>query len=167
MSDKNKTYVHPNYNHGYARYDLDIDDIVKGLKEQGYNLGDDINDDDIGDIGGSLDESYRLEVLSTNGTRCNTTSFNTILYPRLYKNNVDITNDIPASCFKWIRISGSSEVAKKEDAEWNLRFASGSKECPITREDIKRGCLFRCLFTISSSEDLAYVRQAYQAYIKN
>lgn len=161
----NKKYVHPFYNHGYARYDLAIEDIIQGLKEAGYDLDGDASDDI--DDGDSLDETLRMEMLSTNGTRCNTTGFNTVLYPRLYKNNIDITDDIPASNFKWIRISGNSETAKKEDAEWNLRFASGTKECPITKDDIKRRCVFRCLYTKERNEDLEYVRQAYKTYIDN
>ena len=35
--------VHPYYNHAYARYDLDIEDIILGLKKAGYILDDDSN----------------------------------------------------------------------------------------------------------------------------
>ena len=84
MSDK-KT-IHPYYDHAYGRYDLNIDDIILKLKEAGYLLDDTEDSDDDFD---TLDPSLRLEVLSTRGTRCNTTGFNTILYTRLYKNNID------------------------------------------------------------------------------
>ena len=158
--------VHPYYNHAYARYDLDIEDIILGLKKAGYILDDDSNvdiDEDFNDLDGSL----RLEILSTRGTRCNTTSFNTVLYPRLYKNDVDITDTVPASNFKWQRVSGNSEVARLEDAEWNLRYAAGSKECYITKEDIKRNSTFTCLYIEYEYQDVAYVNTAYNAYIKN
>ena len=70
--------VHPYYNHAYARYDLDIEDIIIGLKKAGYILDDDDDSNlDIGEDFDDLDGSLRLEILSTRGTRCNTTSFNT------------------------------------------------------------------------------------------
>ena len=162
MSDK-KT-IHPYYDHAYGRYDLNIDDIILKLKEAGYLLDDTEDSDDDFD---TLDPSLRLEVLSTRGTRCNTTGFNTILYPRLYKNNIDITDSVAPSNFKWQRISGNSEVARLEDAEWNLRYAAGSKECYITKEDIKRNSTFTCLYIEYNYQDISYVNSAYKAYIEN
>lgn len=185
MSDEEKNLVHPYYNHNYARYDLEIDEIIAGLKRAGYSLDgsgggpgtgstpDNNNNQNTGTDSSSkdpitgMDPAYRLEVLSTRSTRCNSTSFNTILYPVLYKNNEDITDTIPATNFKWQRISGNSEVAKLEDAEWNLRYAAGSKECYITKEDIKRNSMFVCKYVEFEDEDEAYVNAAYQAYIKN
>ena len=187
MSNDGKNLVHPYYNHNYARYDLEIDDIIAGLKRAGYSLDgtgsnpgsspgsnpddndseDNKNETDNRDPITGMDPAYRLEVLSTRSTRCNSTSFNTILYPVLYKNNEDITDTVPASNFKWQRISGNSEVAKLEDAEWNLRWAAGAKECYITKEDIKRNCMFVCKYVEFEDEDEAYVNAAYQAYIEN
>lgn len=184
MSDEEKNLVHPYYNHNYARYDLEIDEIIAGLKRAGYSLDGDGSGggSSIGGGNGSssgsssdsnkdpvtgMDPAYRLEVLSTRSTRCNSTSFNTVLYPVLYKNNEDITDTIPATNFKWQRISGNNEVAKLEDAEWNLRYAAGAKECYITKEDIKRNCMFVCKYVEFEDEDEAYVNAAYQAYIQN
>lgn len=157
--------VHPYYNHAYARYDLDINEVIEGLKKAGYMLDDDM--DDSWDDENTLDPSYKLEMLSTRGTRCNTTGFSTVLYIRLYKNGEDITDSIPATNFKWKRVSGNSEVSKLEDAEWNLRFAGGSKECPITKEDVRRNSMFTCSYVEFEDQDVAYVNAAYQAYIKN
>lgn len=170
MADDN--LIHPYYNHNYARYDLDINDVIAGLKKAGYNL------DGEGGVGGSgdddneggldnLDSTLRLEVLSTRGTRCNTTAFNTILYPRLYKNNIDITDSIPPTNFKWRRVSGNSEASRLEDAEWNLRYAAGSKECYITKEDVKRNSTFTCTYVEFEDQDAEYVIAAYKAYINN
>ena len=157
--------IHPYYNHGYARYDIDINDVIAGLKKAGYILDDSDNDTD--NNFDNLDSSLRLEVLSTRGTRCNSTGFNTILYPRLYKNNIDITDEVPVSNFKWRRVSGNSEVARLEDAEWNLRYANGSKECYVTKDDIKRNSTFTCLYVEYEYQDVAYVNTAYKAYINN
>ena len=77
MADKDINLVHPYYNHNYARYDLDIYEIIDGLKKAGYMLDDNIDDE----FDETMDSSLRLEVLSTRGTRCNSTSFNTVLYP--------------------------------------------------------------------------------------
>ena len=165
MADKDNL-VHPYYNHAYSRYDLDINDIILGLKKAGYILDDDDYEEGE-DFIDELDPTLRLEVLSTRGTRCNSTSFNTILYPRLYRNNEDITDSIPASNFKWTRVSGNSEAARLEDAEWNLRYAAGSKECYITKDDIKRNSTFTCKYVEYVDQDIAYVNAAYKAYIKN
>ena len=185
MSDEEKNLVHPYYNHNYARYDLEIDEIIAGLKRAGYSLDGSGGGPGTGNTPGNnndqntstdssskdpitgMDPAYRLEVLSTRSTRCNSTSFSTILYPVLYKNNEDITETVPASNFKWQRISGNSEVARLEDAEWNLRWAAGAKECYITKEDIKRNCMFVCKYVEFEDEDEAYVNAAYQAYIEN
>lgn len=158
--------IHPYYNHGYARYDIDINDVIAGLKEAGYIL-DGSDGDNTGGKLDDLDSTLRLEILSTRGTRCNSTSFNTVLYPRLYKNNVDITDTIPATNFKWQRVSGNSEASRLEDAEWNLRYAAGSKECYITKEDIKRNSTFTCKYVEFEDQDVAYVNAAYKAYINN
>ena len=167
MSDK---LIHPYYNHAYARYDLSIDDVIAGLKDAGYTLdstGSNGNGGSSDDIKDTIDPTLRLEVLSTRGTRCNSTGFSTVLYPRLYKNDVDITDSVPASNFKWQRVSGNSEAARLEDAEWNLRYASGSKECYVTKDDIKRNSTFVCLYVEYEYQDVAYVNTAYNAYIKN
>ena len=85
----------------------------------------------------------------------------------MYKNDVDITDTVPASNFKWQRVSGNSEAARLEDAEWNFRSASGSKECYVTKDDIKRNSTFVCLYVEYDYQDVAYVNTAYNAYIKN
>ena len=170
MSDDN--LIHPYYNHNYARYYLDINDVIAGLKKAGYQLdgssdngsGSDSDNESSLD---NLDSTLRLEVLSTRGTRCNSTAFNTILYPRLYKNNIDITDSIPPTNFKWRRVSGNSEASRLEDAEWNLRYAAGSKECYITKEDVKRNSTFTCTYVEFEDQDAAYVNAAYKAYINN
>lgn len=164
MADKDNI-VHPYYNHNYARYDLNIDDVIAGLKRAGYMLDDDeTGDEEFEDV---MDPSLRLEVLSTRGTVCNNTGFNTVLYPRLYKNNIDVTDSIPPVHFKWQRISGSGEEAQKADAEWNLRYAAGSKECYLTRQDIRQNSTFVCKYVEFEDQDVAYVNAAYRAYIKN
>ena len=163
MADKDINLVHPYYNHNYARYDLDIYEIIDGLKKAGYMLDDNIDDE----FDETMDSSLRLEVLSTRGTRCNSTSFNTVLYPRLYKNNIDITDSVPATNFKWQRVSGNSEASRLEDAEWNLRYAGGSKECYITKEDVKRNSTFTCKYVEYENQDVAYVNSAYKAYVNN
>ena len=85
----------------------------------------------------------------------------------MYKNNIDITDSVAPSNFKWQRISGNSEAARLEDAEWNLRYAAGSKECYITKEDIKRNSTFICLYIEYDYQDISYVNSAYKAYIEN
>lgn len=173
---KKDNLVHPYYNHAYNRYDLSIDDIIKGLQEAGYSLDGSSNNgssdtssepDETPNDDNNLDPSYQIVILSTNGTRCNTTSFYTVLYVKLYKDGKDITDTVPATNFKWQRISGDSPVSKLEDAEWNLRWASGSKECLIFKEDIRKRSVFTCQYIEYEDKDVQYVKSAYDTYIKN
>ena len=64
------------------------------------------------------EQSADSEVLSTRGTRCNTTAFNTILYPRLYKNNIDITDSIDkVSSEIYVRVRGLIEERLNPDRQ--------------------------------------------------
>ena len=164
MTD-DKNLIHPYYNHAYSRYDIDIDDVITGLKKAGYMLDDDDYEGE--DYVDDLDPTLRLEILSTKGTRCTHTGFNTVLYPILFKNNEDITDSVPASNFKWVRISGDDEASRLSDSEWNLRHAAGSKECYITKDDIRNNTTFICKYVELVDQDIAYGNAAYKTYIQN
>lgn len=163
MPDKD-ILIHPYYNDGYERYDLSINEVINGLKEAGYDLdnegsGNWWEDDNLSNI-----LNYRLEILTSNGTIVSNENYSTKLSVKLYINNKDVTDTIPAINFKWSRISGNSESNKLEDAEWNLRFANGAKEILITKEDINRRALFQCQF-VKYNDEVEWVQNAYTSYI--
>ena len=164
-SNINNTFIHPHYDNGKDRYDLSIQDVVEGLKKIGYDLDGEGNgkwwDDD------SLSEivNYRLEILSDNSTIINSDDYSTKLTAKLYLNNKDITSTVPATNFKWTRISGNTESSKLEDAEWNLRFSDGAKEISVTNKDVNKSALFQCQF-VKYNDEVEWVQNAYANYIK-
>lgn len=165
----NDNLVHPYYNNGYARYDLSIEDIIAGLKKAGYNL-DGNSPGTGGNTGGTGDKeendnTYKLQIFFTNGNEKTNENFSTTMYVRLFINNEDVTDSTPPELFKWTRISGNDEVAQAEDAEWNLRFASGCKEILVLASDVLRNCFFTCQYVEYRNEE-EYVQQAYSKYLE-
>jgi hypothetical protein len=66
--------------------------------------------------------------------------------------------------FKWARFSGSSENDQIEDAKWNLKWADGAKEIPITADDVNRNAMFQVQFVTEKEADL-WVNEAYKTYM--
>ena len=166
--ERDKNVVHPVWNNGYQRYDLSIDEIIQKIKDSGYNL-EKIEDDE--DIELDPNDNYVLEIHSEKGTVI-TSFFNEktqqletvdlILKPRVYKNGEDITSKMDMKYFKWIR-SSSDAI---EDAEWNLRHATGIKELYVTHEDVKKRAVFHCAFLTGVSET-NFVSNMYAAYMSS
>lgn len=158
MSDWNVSdnVIHPKWNSGYQRYDLSIDEIIQRIIESGYDLNkiEEEEDTDIDD-----DVTYKLEIHSQNGLVVSP-SLALILSPRVYKNNVDITDKTDMKYFKWVRTSNDIVA----DAEWNLRHAAGIKDLYITHEDVKRRAIFHCAYLTGVSET-NFVSNMYAAYM--
>lgn len=106
---------------------------------------------------------YRAEMLSSNGNIIKDRDFNTILSVVLYENNKDITNTTDEKFFKWTRVSGSSESDQMIDAEWNLRWALGAKQIPVTHEDVNRRAMFQVQY-MSGTDEMLWVKAAYDTY---
>lgn len=85
--------------------------------------------------------AIRTEVISSNGTAFRNDVIDSTLTARVYKGNVDITDTINQSCFKWKRKSNNSE----KDAVWNLKYSTyGSNIINITSEDVDSKAVFSC-----------------------
>ena len=156
MSDWNlpENVVHPVWNNGYQRYDLSIDEIIQKIQESGYDLNKIEDEEDVDE-----NVNYKLEIHSQNGLVVSPT-LSLILKPRVYRNNVDITDYADMKYFKWVRSSNDSVA----DAEWNLRHAAGIKDLYITHEDVKRRAIFHCAYLTGVSET-NFVSNMYAAYM--
>jgi hypothetical protein len=85
--------------------------------------------------------TIRTEVSSSNGTIFRNDVIDSTLTARVYKGNVDITDTINQSCFKWKRKSNNPE----KDAAWNLKYSTyGSNIINITSEDVDSKAVFSC-----------------------
>lgn len=181
--DEGDIILHPNYDSGYTRYDLSIKQIIESINDCNYPIdADNIYVDDDGNKipivdyihlhgggGGKPDapdpsKSYRLEVTSSNGNIISGRDFESILSATLYENNTDVTKKINEKYFKWTRVSGSTTHDQQSDAEWNLRWAQGAKEIPITKNDVKKRALFNCYFVTEDAEEVVWVVDAYEQY---
>lgn len=118
-----------------------------------------------GGTGGSQQtKQYRLEMVSTQGNILKDKDFTTVLKAILYEDNVDITERTDAKYFKWARCSGATEADQIADAQWNLKWAAGAKEIPITTEDVNRNAMFQVQFVTEAQSDL-WIKSAYHTYM--
>ena len=97
-------------------------------------------------------QSYSLYIEAPLGT--NIWGGNIMLNAKLFKNNVDVTEDFDASCFTWTRSSRDQDG----DMYWNSNHNYGAKAITITASDVRINANFQCKFeyeNISAVTDTA------------
>lgn len=89
--------------------------------------------------------TYDLKIISTNGTifRVNQATTTTFI-AKVFKNGVDITDQIPESKFRWRRVSLNPQPAPKDDASWNALYQTGYKQILVTVDDVAAKATFFC-----------------------
>lgn len=83
---------------------------------------------------------YELYIEAPSGT--NIRGGNIQLNAKLFKNNVDVTNEFDASCFIWTRTSRDHDA----DTYWNSNHSQGAKVVTITGNDVRINADFQCKF---------------------
>ena len=159
--DTTKEVVKPDYSDSNKDYSVSLRDVIDGINKSRYKLsGKNVwLPDENGNLvplpdwvgtkpgqGNQPAKQYRVEMISTQGNIIKDKQFNTILKAILYEDNEDVTALKDKKYFKWARFSGSTERDQIADAEWNLKWANGAKEIPITHEDINRNAMFQVKF---------------------
>ena len=86
------------------------------------------------------DIAWKLEIISSNGNIFKNNIIDTVLSARVYKGKKDVTDELPASSFRWKRTSTNSI----RDAKWNDADGIGVKSITITREDVNQRATFTC-----------------------
>ena len=177
--DTTKEVVKPNYSDSNKDYSVSLRDIIDGINKSRYKLsGKNVwLPDENGNLvplpdwvgtkpgqGNQPAKQYRVEMISTQGNIIKDKQFNTILKAILYEDNEDVTALKDKKYFKWARFSGSTERDQIADAEWNLKWANGAKEIPITHEDVNRNAMFQVQF-VTEKEAEIWVKEAYKAYM--
>lgn len=175
--------INPEYNDNNKDYNISLRDVIEGINNSRHKLSGAnvwLPDEDgnllplpdwIGSVpggggGGGAHETkqYKLEMLSSQGNIIKDKNFQTTLRAVLYENNEDVTALKDAKYFKWARFSGATEKDQIADAEWNLKWANGAKEIPITHDDVNRNAMFQVQF-VTEQESQIWVKEAYKAYM--
>lgn len=177
--DTTKEVVKPDYSDSNKDYSVSLRDVIDGINKSRYKLsGKNVwLPDENGNLvplpdwvgtkpgqGNQPAKQYRVEMISTQGNIIKDKQFNTILKAILYEDNEDVTALKDKKYFKWARFSGSTERDQIADAEWNLKWANGAKEIPITHEDVNRNAMFQVQF-VTEKEAEIWVKEAYKAYM--
>lgn len=185
--DTIKEKVNPVYNDDSKNYYLSMKDIIEGINTSKYPVSGEnvwLPDEDgnliplpewigngnggggNGGTGGGVQptKQYRVEMLSTQGNIIKDKNFTTTLRAIVYEDNVDVTDKKDKKYFKWARFSGATEKDQIADAEWNLKWAAGAKEIPITADDVNRNAMFQVQFVTEAQANL-WMQEAYKAYM--
>lgn len=180
--------INPKFNDDSKNYYLSMQDVIEGINTSKFPLSGEnvwLPDEDGnliplpewigngiggGGVGGGSGgakptKQYRVEMLSTQGNIIKDKNFTTTLRAIVYEDNVDVTAKKDKKYFKWARFSGSTEKDQIADAEWNLKWAAGAKEIPITADDVNRNAMFQVQF-VTDSQATLWVQEAYKAYME-
>lgn len=96
--------------------------------------------DEIDDMLQEVDSrnSFRVEIISSNGSIFKNGNISTTLRAVLYNWDKDVTADYDAGRFRWTRVTADTE----SDELWNQSHFGGSKEITITSDDVKARATF-------------------------
>lgn len=86
------------------------------------------------------EDSWRVEILSSSGNIFKNSNINTVLDARVYKGDLDVTDTIAVSRFRWTRVSDDSY----SDNLWNQNHFAGITTVNITNDDVKHRATFKC-----------------------
>lgn len=109
-----------------------------GINAEWINVGGDPLDVALDDIRSNV--VYKVDLISTRGSIATSDTWESRLLARVYHGSADITDEIDAGRFKWVRASTRPDL----DSLWNQSYAGGRKEIPITYEDARLRSTFTC-----------------------
>lgn len=92
--------------------------------------------------------AYSIVIESTAGTafrRGEATS--TTLNARVFSNGIEVTNDLPASRFRWRRVSANDRPYPNDDATWNTVYATGYRSLSVDFNGLFARATFFCEIT--------------------
>lgn len=123
---------------------VDIDQVYVGSGRFGvdYTSFKQATTDTLDGLQQQIDDNavFDIYIDAPNGTNIRGGSIT--LSARLFRNNVDVTDDYDASCFTWTRQSMDTDG----DTYWNNKNAAGAKSIIITPSDVHINANFRCKF---------------------
>lgn len=168
----------PNYSDSNKDYSVSVRDVISSINNSKYKLSGknvwlpDKNGnlvslpDWVSDQPGMKEpaKQYRIEMISTQGNIIKDKNFTTVLKAIVYEDNIDVTDIKDKKYFKWSRFSGSTEKDQIADSKWNLKWAEGAKEIPITNDDVDRNAMFQVQF-VTEKEAKIWETEALNTYM--
>lgn len=87
--------------------------------------------------------NYDVEIESTNGTEFRVgQGTQTLLKAHVFRNDSEVTQDIPESWFRWRRVSLFPQPPPNDDATWNAAYASGYRQVNVSVDDVAAKATF-------------------------
>ncbi|RWD47479.1 phage tail protein [Mesorhizobium sp.] len=82
-------------------------------------------------------KSFSVAIESTNGTIFRVGhNQTTMLKARVFKNGAEVTDEIPASWFRWRRVSITPQSPPNDDATWNSLYLTGYKQISVSVDQV-------------------------------
>lgn len=89
--------------------------------------------------------NYDVRIESTNGTEFRVgQSTVTLLIARVFRNGVDVTDQIPESRFQWKRVSLFDQPYPNDDNSWNTTYQAGYKQVQVNIDNVSSRATFHC-----------------------
>jgi hypothetical protein len=89
--------------------------------------------------------TYNVIIESSNGDTFRPgNAFATTLVARVFKNDQEVTSEIPASRFRWTRVSYYPQPPPADDSTWNQTYSSGYKSIVLSISDVWQRATFHC-----------------------
>lgn len=126
-------------NNGNITLDIDSEGNVD-IRARTLQVIVDNSEDQYGDVASVEDIAWKVDIVSTNGIIFKNNIIDTTLQAIVYKGKDDVTLEIEASKFKWLRTSNNPEA----DLEWNNTKGKGVKSIKLTKDDVYQKATFSC-----------------------
>jgi len=89
--------------------------------------------------------TYNVIVESSNGDTFRPgATFATTLVARVFKNDQEVTDILPATKFRWTRVSYYPQPPPADDSTWNQTYSSGYKSIVLSISDVWQRATFHC-----------------------
>lgn len=94
---------------------------------------------------GASGVNYSISIESTNGDIFKPGQETaTLLIAHVFRNGVEITDELSAAQFKWRRVSYYPQEPPYDDATWNALYTAGYKQIEVTTEVVQDRATFHC-----------------------
>ena len=127
-----------NFYEGYTNLVKIISNKAKDLADEAQRRVDEVEDNVV----------YDVKMYSTKGTIFKNGNIDTKVYAKIFHGAEDITDQVDASRWRWIRVSPDAV----SDEQWNSTHGFGVKELILSSADVKVRAMFECSVNLDGLE---------------